>query len=76
MQLRLGGHLNYYDALERSTIAVDLAEKQKLSVVLETLGIPLGEVFLVSINAEAVALEDAWVQQGDHVEVYPPMGGG
>jgi sulfur carrier protein ThiS len=76
MRVHLGGHLNYYDALERADLEVDLTGRQPLSTVLEALKVPLAEVFLVSINGEAVAVQNAWVEPGDNVEVYPPMGGG
>jgi sulfur carrier protein ThiS len=76
MRLHLGGHLNYFDAEQRANLEIELLGKQHLEDVLVRLKIPAGEIFLVSINGEVVALEDAWIQPDDHVLLYPPMGGG
>ncbi len=76
MRLHLGGHLNYFDAQQRANLEIELIGKQRLENVLDRLNIPKGEIFLVSINGEVVALEDAWVQQEDQVQLYPPLGGG
>jgi len=76
MRLHLGGHLNYFDAQQRANLEIELAGKQRLENVLDRLKIPKGEIFLVSINGEVVALEDAWIQQDDQVQLYPPLGGG
>ena len=76
MHLYLGGHLNYFDAQQRVNIEIDLVGKQQLADVLDRLKIPIGEVALITINGEVLSLEDAWIKQEDHVQVYPPMGGG
>jgi sulfur carrier protein ThiS len=76
MRLHLGGHLNYFDAQQRANFEVELAGKQRLVDLLTKLKIPVGEIFLVSINGEAVPLEEAWVQPDDNVQLFPPMGGG
>jgi hypothetical protein len=76
MRLHLGGYLNYFDAEQRANLEIELFGRQHLEDVLVRLKIPAGEIFLVSINGEVVALEDAWIQPDDHVWLYPPMGGG
>ena len=76
MRLHLGGHLNYYDAQQRHMLQIELVGNERLENILAGLGIPIGEIFLVSINGEVIALEDAWSQPDDYVQVYPPMGGG
>ena len=76
MRLYLGGHLNYFDAHNRVNLEIELVGKQRLEDILDSLKVPKGEVFLVSINGEAVTLESAWIKPGDHVQLYPPMGGG
>lgn len=76
MRLHLGGHLNYFDAQQRANLEIELAGKQRLKDILDRLNIPIGEIFLVSINGDVVALEDAWINQNDQVQLYPPMGGG
>ena len=54
MRLHLGGHLSYFDALQRADLEIDLACKERLTDILATLRIPVGEVFITSINGEAV----------------------
>jgi sulfur carrier protein ThiS len=76
MRLHLGGHLNYFDAQQRAHLEIELVGKQRLVDILVRLNIPAEEIFLVSINGEVVALEDAWIQPDDHVQLFPPMGGG
>ncbi|MCX6078514.1 MAG: MoaD/ThiS family protein [Chloroflexi bacterium] len=76
MRLYLGGHLNYFDAHNRVNLEIELVGKQRLVDILDSLKIPKGEVFLVSINGEVVSLKDAWIKQDDQVQLYPPMGGG
>jgi sulfur carrier protein ThiS len=76
MHLHLGGHLNYFDELQRPDLEIELVGRQRLVDVLARLRIPTGEIFLVSINGEVVAMEAAWIQPDDHVQLYPPMGGG
>ena len=76
MRLHLGGHLNYFDAMQRINFEVEVVEKQRLTDLLVELNIPAGEIFLVSVNGEVVGLEEAWIQPEDQVQLYPPMGGG
>ena len=76
MRLHLGGHLNYFDALQRVNLDVDFVGTQRLEDILGKLKIPTAEIFLVSINGEAASMEDAWINPDDQVQLYPPMGGG
>jgi sulfur carrier protein ThiS len=76
MRLHLGGHLNYFDAQQRADFEVEVVGKQCLADLLTNLKIPAGEIFLVSINGEVIALDDAWVLPDDYVQLFPPMGGG
>jgi sulfur carrier protein ThiS len=76
MRLYLGGHLNYFDAHNRVNLEIEIVGKQRLEDILDSLKIPKGEVFLVSINGEVVSLKDAWINHDDQVQLYPPMGGG
>lgn len=41
----------------------------------EVLGIPPGEVALVAVNGQRVS-EDHTLQPDDHVDPFPPIGGG
>ena len=76
MQRYLGGYLNSYDPQSRTDLIVDISRRLHLKTVLTALAIPLEEVWLVSVNREVVALDDAWIQPDDQVRLYPPMGGG
>jgi sulfur carrier protein ThiS len=76
IRLHLGGHLKYYDEMQRSNLEVEMTEKQHLEDILIKLKIPVGEIFLVSINGEIVSMANAWINTDDHVQLYPPMGGG
>ncbi|MBI5351503.1 MAG: MoaD/ThiS family protein [Chloroflexi bacterium] len=76
MHLHLGGHLNYFDAMKRINIEIKIVGRQRLTDLLAKLKIPVGEIFLVSVNGEVMSLEDAWIQSDDEVQLYPPMGGG
>jgi hypothetical protein len=76
MQLHLGGHLNYFDKLQRSNLEVALTKEKELMNVLLELEVPIQEIFLVTLNGEVVNLQDAQVHPDDIVQLYPPMGGG
>lgn len=75
LRLRLGGHLNYFDPHQRAWLQPPLARPVVLRALLETLGVPAGEIALVVINGEQASL-DATIAPGDRVELFPPMGGG
>lgn len=76
MRLHLGGHLDFYDSQKRSWVDVSLGVPTRLLDVLAKLGVPEGEVAIVSVNGRAVAIEEAIVSDADRVEIFPPVGGG
>ncbi len=76
LYLHLGGHLNYYDPQSRPRLEIDLHSRARLVDLLARLHIPTGEVYLTALNGELVDLPECWVQPGDRVELFPPMGGG
>ncbi len=76
MRLHLGGHLSYYDFLQRTDFEIELAHRAFLRDILSRLNIPEAEVFIIVINGEAVAAEDAWIQPADDVKLFPAIGGG
>lgn len=76
MRLHLGGHLNYFEPLQRTDLEVEVVGNQPLKDILARLKIPVEEVFLVSINGEIAHLEGALVRPADHVQLFPPLGGG
>ncbi len=77
VQITLGGHLSFFDAHKRSRVSLCLEEATSLNELLDRLGIPPSEVFLVAVNGQQqAALKDVMVLPGDAMSLYPPMGGG
>ena len=77
VQITLGGHLSFFDARKRSRLSLCLEEATSLTNLLDRLGVPPSEVFLVAINGQQqTALTDVMILPGDAVSLYPPMGGG
>lgn len=76
MRLHLGGHLSWYDPQKRSWLELHLFEPISLVELVRQLGLPEGEIAVVAVNRRTISLEEAIVSDGDHVELYPPLGGG
>jgi molybdopterin converting factor small subunit len=76
MKLLLGGHLSFYLPGFPRQLEVQLEVPNRLSGVLENLGIPNGEIYLVVVNGEYVEPHSTLVAQDDEVKIYPPMDGG
>lgn len=77
IQITLGGHLSFFDAQKRSRLSLCLEKATSLDELLDRLGVPFAEIFLVAINdQQQTVLTDVMVSPGDAVSLYPPMGGG
>ncbi len=76
MRVHLGGHLNWYDAQRRMDVEIPLAERVLLLDLLRQLGVPRAEIIVAAVNGHAVVIDEAWVADDDHVDLYPPVGGG
>ena len=76
MRLHLGGHLNWYDPQKRSWLDIPLAQPTSLLALLQQIGVPSAEIAIAAVNRVSVPLEEAQVSDNDHVELYPPVGGG
>jgi sulfur carrier protein ThiS len=76
MQLHLGGHLSWYDANKRAWLNVPLPEPMPLMDLVSVMGLPQGEIAIAVVNGRTVTLTEAQVEDGDRVELYPPIGGG
>jgi sulfur carrier protein ThiS len=76
MKLFLGGQFSFYLPGHPRQVELALEAPQRLSELLERLGIPAPEISLVVLNGELVELQEAWVAQDDEVRLYPPVGGG
>jgi sulfur carrier protein ThiS len=77
MRIYLGGHLNFYHPQKENWLEIELvAPPVRLKDVLLDAGIPLGEVYLVVVNGEAVDLQEAIISETDAVKMFSPVGGG
>ena len=76
MRIYLGGHLNFYHPQKENWLEVEVNQPTLLKDVLEDVGIPLGEVYLVVVNGETEDLQAAMISSRDEVKVFSPVGGG
>jgi len=76
MKLYAGGNLDIYLPHRRSRVELELVQPTNLKEILNRLGIPAGEVFLVIINGQLVDLQEAIVSEQDDVKLYPAINGG
>jgi hypothetical protein len=76
MRIHLGGHLSWYDPEKRAWLDVAQPEPATPRAVAERLGVPLGEIAIVTVNRVLVHLEEVLVSDGDTLEFYSPVGGG
>ena len=76
MKLIAGGHLAFFLPGRKSPVEVSVASPVLLTVVLDELGIPLGEVNLAAVNGRAVELYEAVVGDEDEVHVVSAVDGG
>jgi len=76
MKLYAGGYLTFYMLEQQPEIELELPEPTALDALLNTLGIPLGEVQLVIINGEIAELTQAQIHDQDVVKVFPGVDGG
>ena len=76
MKLIAGGHLAFFLPGRKSPVEVSVKSPVLLTVVLDELGIPLGEVNLAAVNGRAVDLHEAVVGDEDEVHVVSPVDGG
>jgi len=73
INIKFYGQLYWYtDKKKEMEIEV---QPKSIESILEELSVPIGEVFMISINKEKVEL-DVVPNDGDVVEVYPVIGGG
>lgn len=76
MKVHLGGHLSFYEAGRRTNFELHLSGPTPVRDLVQSWGIPAGEVFLTAINNVLVDLNEAVVVDTDHLGLYPPIGGG
>ena len=76
MRIHLAGHLNWYDGENRVWFDLEVADQTRLVDLLAELGIPQGEVAVVSLNGQPVGLEGAVLMDADRLELFPPVSGG
>ncbi len=76
MQLRLHGHLAWYEVEERSQLEIRLSHPVMLIQLLEQLQLPVAEIAVATVNGVEVQLQEARVTDEDRVDLYPPVCGG
>jgi molybdopterin converting factor small subunit len=76
MKLYLGGDLNFYHPHKDRWLQFELDHPTPLVDILNAVGIPLGEVYLVVLNGEKIDIQDALIAAKDEVKIYPAVGGG
>ena len=76
MELYAGGYLTFYMPGQQAKLDYPLNRTMPLVDLLQVLGIPAGDVQLVVINGKAVMLNNARVQDRDHVKIFSAIGGG
>ncbi|MGQ9766696.1 MAG: nickel-dependent lactate racemase [Anaerolineae bacterium] len=76
MRVHLGGHLSWYDPQKRAWLDVPVQAPITLLALAEHLGVPAGEIAVVSINRRIAELETDSAYDGDTVEFFPAIGGG
>ncbi len=76
MRVHLGGHLDWYDPQKRSWLDVPVEGTITLLALAERLGVPPGEIAIVTVNRRAAELETDSAREGDTVEFFPAVGGG
>jgi sulfur carrier protein ThiS len=76
MRLHLGGNLPFFSPGHTANIDISLHKITSLKDILIQIGIPLGEIFLITLNGELISSYDIRVTDSDEVRVYPPIDGG
>jgi len=76
MRLYLGGHLDFYHPDRNRWLDVEIHQPSPLSDLLPTLGVPLGDVYLVVINGQMADLQTVIISALDEVKLFSAVGGG
>jgi sulfur carrier protein ThiS len=75
LTVHLFGDLRRYLPRGQESLKLDLPEGATAAMVLETIGIHPGEVWLVRANRQIVA-ESSPLHDADDLEIFEPIGGG
>jgi sulfur carrier protein ThiS len=75
LKIHLTGHLNWYDEGKRAWFELEIS-RTRLADLLDRLGIPQGEVVVALVNGSRVDVKEAWVDNVDTLELFPPASGG
>ncbi len=76
MHLHLGGHLSWYDPAKRSRLEISLPQPVLLNDLIVTLGLPIAEIAIFVVNGQGASPTETLILDSDHVELFPPVGGG
>lgn len=76
MRIYLGGFLSFYSSSKQEKLEIPVEESTPLRGLLDSLGIPVSDIYLTVVNGEQVAVEEAVIKNDDEVHLYPPIDGG
>jgi sulfur carrier protein ThiS len=76
MKLYLGGYLDFYRPRDQYGVEVPVNHPTLLSNLLESLGIPPGEVHLAVINGQNEDPQTVVISDTDEVKLFSAVGGG
>ncbi len=76
VDVHLAGHLGWYGPQKRSHFTIPLDSPMRLADLLNQLQVPIAEIAVAAINGEPVEIETATVDDGDRLDLLPPIGGG
>ena len=75
VEVRGFGGLEHFMPGQKSQIQVEVIEGTTVRVLMDNLGIPRSEVWMVSVNREIVK-EDHVLRDGAQVMIFAPVAGG
>lgn len=76
MKVHLSGHLSWYHPQKSAWFEMQPTPHTRPVDLLEQLGVPLAEVAVILVNGKPVDTAGQFLNDGDTVEVFPPVSGG
>lgn len=75
VEVKTFGGLEQFMPEKKNEVQIEVVEGTTVRVLRESLGIPVNEVWMVSVNKELVK-EDRVLHDGDQVTIFAPVAGG
>ena len=76
MKLYVGSYFAFYTSDSNYWVELELRKPTRLTDIVTELGIPIAEVYLVTLNGQLVESPNILVSNDDIVKLYPAIGGG